>query len=168
MYMLTPQDGVDPMDYLEQLESEPAAQDPESEARVRAIADALRAADPRYDLNEIDWEGRKALELMAEDGIQITLWPDHADFNFPYWDSLDAKRITDDIDKAAQIISAQTGWRLYDPQLEKWVDPASDAGEVHGMFDYGREKLSEIIERDNAAAESAPERKSFFKRLFGG
>jgi hypothetical protein len=167
MYMLTPKDGVDPMDRLEELESATSGSDPEGDARVRRVADALKAA-ARYDENEIEFEGRRAIELMADDGIQITLWADHADFNFPYWDSLDAQRITDDIDDAARIIGADTGWRLYDPQLEKWIDPASDAGEVQGMFDYGRERLTEIIERDhNAAAAAPPERKTFFKRLFG-
>jgi hypothetical protein len=114
MYMLTQREGVDPMEQLEQMESESPQEGLEGDARVRRLADALRAADPRYDANEIDWEGRKAVELLAEDGIQITLWPDHADFNFPYWDSLDAERITDDIEKAARIIAAETGWRLYD------------------------------------------------------
>jgi hypothetical protein len=169
MYMLTPDDGVDPMDQLERMESGPPRDSEEGAARMRRVASALRAAEPRFEASEIEWEGRKAVELTAEDGVQITLWPDHADFNFPYWDSLDARRITDDVEKAAGIIAADTGWRLYDPQLEKWIDPASDAGEVHGMFDHGRGKLSEIVERDRTAAAAAPgERKSFLKRLFGG
>lgn len=167
MYMLMPQLGVDPMDHLEQLETAPPAQHPDGDARVRRLADALRASDARYDENPISYGGRDAIELVAEDGIQITLWADHADFNFPYWDSLDAKRITNDIETAANIISAETGWRLYDPQLEKWVDPGADGGEVHRMFDFGREKLAEIVEKDNAVA-ARPEHKPFFKRLFGG
>jgi hypothetical protein len=56
---------------------------------------------------------------------------------------------------------------LYDPQLERWVDPVADAGEIHRMFDYGRERLTEIVEREHAGADP-PARKSFVKRLFGG
>jgi hypothetical protein len=102
---------------------------------------------------------------MAEDGIQITLRSDHASFNFPYWDSLDAGKITDDIGRAAQIVAAETGWRLYDPQLEEFIDSVSDAEKIQSAFDYGRKQLAEIIEQENAPP---PERKSFWKRLFGG
>src|SRR5688500_18657748 len=49
LYMLAPEPGVDPMDQLERMEStEAPARDPDDEPRMRRLADALGAADPRY------------------------------------------------------------------------------------------------------------------------
>jgi hypothetical protein len=163
LYMLTPEPGVEPMDQLERMEGEgPHAPDPEGEARARRLADALQAADARYEHeHEFEFEGTRGIELSAEDGLQITLMPDHASFNVPYWESLDPARITDDIERAAKLIAGETDWKLYDPQLEKFIDPASDAEEIRSAFDYGVDKVTQIVERQEA------ETRPFWKRLFG-
>ena len=103
LYMLTPPEDGDPMDHLEGLEVAPPRGDPDDDARTRRLADALQAADGRYDEHEFEFEGRGAIELTADGGIQITLSGDHASLNFPYSDSLDARRITDDVDTAVRI-----------------------------------------------------------------
>lgn len=142
LYMLTPEPGVDQLERIEG--EEPGSRDPEGEARARRLADALRAADSRYGQSEFEFEGLTGIELTAEDGVQITLWPNHASFNFPYWDSLDAARLAADIDRASKIIAADAGWKLYDPQLEKFMDPERDADEFAKAFGVGVSHVQRI------------------------
>jgi acyl carrier protein len=167
LYMLAPEPGVDPMDQLERMEGEePASSDPEGEARARRLADALVAADPRYELSELEFEGRPGIELTAEDGIQVTLWSDHASINFPSWDSLDAARLVADIERASKIITADTAWELYDPQLEKFIDPVGDADELAKAFGVGVSHVQRITS-EQADDPSSGERPSLWRRLFG-
>jgi hypothetical protein len=149
LYMLAPDAGGDPMGQITQMEGgAPRAPDPGGEAQARRVAEALRAADQRYEQSEFEFEGATAVGLIADGGLEITLWPDHASFNVPYWESLDADRITRDIATAASVIAGITKWRLYDPQLERFVDPQSDTVDMRSVFDYGRERLSEMIDDD--------------------
>jgi hypothetical protein len=138
LYMLTPEPGAEPMHQLERMESEEArSRDRDGEARVRRLAEALRTAEAGYEQSEFELDGRLGIELTAADGVQITLWPDHASVTFPYWDSLDAARLAAQIDRASRIIAADTGWKLYDPQLEKFIDPLRDADEFAEAFGVG-------------------------------
>jgi hypothetical protein len=59
---------------------------------------------------------------------------------------------------ASRVIGEATGWRLYDPQLEKFMDPVADADE----FGVGVRQVHRI-----AAEDAAGERPSFWQRLFG-
>ena len=72
------------------------------------------------------------IELMEDGGLQITLSDEQASMNFPYRESLDPKRLAEEIAKASNVIREETGWQLYDPQLEKFIDPVRDADESHG------------------------------------
>jgi hypothetical protein len=165
--MFTPEPGVEPMDLVERMEGKTAAPpDPEGEARAGRLADALTAVEPRYARSELELEGTRAIELVAQDSIQITLWPDHASFNFPYWDSLDAGQLIADIDQASRIIAAETGWQLYDPQLEKFMDPERDAAEFGEAFGVGVSHLQRITS-ERAEEPASSERPSFWRRLFG-
>jgi hypothetical protein len=167
LYMLTPEPGVDPMDTLERMEeAEPGQRDADGEQRARRLADALRAADERYEQSEFEFEGTTGIELSAEDGIQITIWADHASFNFPYWDSLDAGRLLADIDKASKTIAAETGWELYDPQLEKFLDPVRDADEFAKAFGVGVGQVQRIASQPEAQP-SGGERPSRWRRMLG-
>lgn len=58
LYMLTPPEDGDPMDHLEGLEVAPPRGDADDDARTRRLADALQAADGRYDEHEFEFEGR--------------------------------------------------------------------------------------------------------------
>jgi broad specificity phosphatase PhoE len=160
LYMLTPEPGVDPMDQVERMEGTgPRAPDPEGEARARRLAEALRAADARYEQSDVQAEGTTAIGLSAEDGMEITLWPDHASFNFPYWESLDAARLAADIEQAAKVIAGETGWELYDPQLEKFMDPVRDADEFAAAFGVGAGHVQRVA--------SHPAARPWWRRLLG-
>jgi hypothetical protein len=165
LYMLTPEPGVDPVDTLERLEeSGRGPHDPKGEQRARRLAGAIRAADPRYELSEFEFEGATGVELSAENGLQITIMADHASVTFPYWDSLDTGRFAADIDKAAEIIAAETGWQLYDPQLEKLLDPVRDADELARAFAVGVGHVQRLGEEDARPSERAP----WWRRVLGG
>jgi hypothetical protein len=165
LYMLRPQPGEDPMDTLERLgaEEEPKAPDPAIAERNRRIADALVALNPAYTESEID---QRDLELVDERGLQITLSDDEASITFPYWDSLDPAQLVQEIEKAATAIAKETGWQLYDPQLEKFLDPARDADEFARAFGVGVGHVQRIA-AEHEAESSGRKRPSLWRRLFG-
>jgi len=166
LYMLEPVPGEEPMDTVERLEERPPPASPDRAVagRHRRIADALLALQPAYVESQ---EEPHSTELRDAEGIDVTLSADHAWINFPYWESLDAARLAQAIERAATVIGAQTGWELYDPQLERFIDPAQDAAELREMFEVGVGH----VQRITAEGEPAPavgRRPSLWKRLRGG
>jgi hypothetical protein len=161
LYMLSPQPGEDPMETLERLEEgeEAAAPDPVIAERNRRIADALIATNSNYTESEVKFDviaeqsgisveearaKHRYIELFDEDGFQITLSDEQASINFPYWESLDPKRLAEEIAKASNVIREETGWQLYDPQLEKFIDPVRDADEFAQAFGVGVSLVQQI------------------------
>jgi hypothetical protein len=178
LYMLSPQPGEDPMETVERLEEreEAAAPDPVMAERNRRIADALIATNSNYTESEIKFDviaeqngisveearaKHRYIELMEEGGLQITLSDDHAWINFPYWDSLDPKHLADEIAKTSKVIGQPTGWKLYDPQLEKFTDPARDASEFAEAFGVGVGHVRRIAAEHSSADSASDERPSF-------
>lgn len=184
LYMLSPVAGEEPMATLERLEEqhdEAAAPDPDAAARNRRIADALLAARPEYEEFQIDLEAiaradgvtveqasasQRFIELTDGDGLQITLDDDQASISFPYWESLDAAVLVREIDRAARIIGAETGWQLYDPQLDRFLDPERDAAEFRKAFGVGVRQVQRIVDEQDVNA-SGSGRPSRWRRLFG-
>ena len=157
LYMLTPEPGVDPMDLLEHVAESPAPPDPDALARQRRLASTLRTADPRLEQFDDELDGIPVIELSADHGFQISLMPDHASISFPYWDSLDPSELLAEIARTSSIITTETGWQLYDPQLETFIDPARDADEFTQAFGVGVSQVQRI----------ASDRPSLWRRLFG-
>jgi hypothetical protein len=52
--------------------------------------------------------------------------------------------LAEEIDRAAQLIAGETRWSLYDPQLERFIEPKADREAVAGAFEYGREQLRRL------------------------
>ena len=144
------------METLERLAADETS-DAAAVARNRRLAQALCALNPRFDESEFDG----GIELSDESGVQISLFGDQAAITFPYWDSLDPAELTTQIGDASKLIATETGWRLYDPQLEQFTDPAADAESFQQAFDVGREAVHRIVD------EPEPKR-SKWKRLLGG
>jgi hypothetical protein len=158
------------METVERLEEreEVAAPDPVIAERNRGIADALVGTSSDYTESEIRFDviaeqngisveearaKHRYIELTEEGGVQITLSDDHAWINFPYWDSLDPKHLADEIAKASNVIREEIGWQLYDPQLEKFIDPVRDADEFARAFGVGVSHVQQIVseqEREGA------------------
>ena len=171
LYMLSPQPGEDPMETLERLEEheEAAAPDPVTAERNRRIADALIATNSNYTESEIKFDviaeqsgisveearaKHRYIELFDEDGFQITLSDEQASINFPYRESLDPKRLAEEIAKASNVIREETGWRLYDPQLEKFIDPVRDADEFARAFGVGVSLVQQIASEQEREGQS--------------
>ena len=183
LYMFSPVPGEDPMDTLERLEEreEAAAPDAAIAERNRWIADALTGMNSNYTESEIKFDviaeqagisveearaKHRYIELMDDNGFQITLSDDQASINFPYWDSLDPKHLADEIAKASKLIGEATGWRLYDPQLDKFVDPVRDADEFAEAFGIGVSHVERIAAEQSSADSAGDERPSFWRRIF--
>ena len=171
LYMLRPQPGEDPMETVERLEEreEAAAPDPVIAERNRRIADALIATNSNYTESEIQFgviaeqngisveEARakhRYIELFDEDGLQITLSDEQASINFPYGEWLDPKRLAEEIAKASNVIREETGWQLYDPQLEKFIDAARDADEFAQAFGVGVGHVQQIASQQEREGQS--------------
>jgi hypothetical protein len=164
LHLLDCAPGDDPEklhDRLEQFAAEGAQSppDPAIDARNRRLADTLLAAHPAYS----EYSGDDGIELTDPDGLQIYLSEHEATITFPYWDSLDAEALMERVQAAARVIGSETGWRVFDPQLDKVVDPAQDATAMTETFDYGRASLRKAVASDEAVAT-----RPWWKRLFGG
>jgi hypothetical protein len=171
LYMLSPQPGEDPMETLERLEEREEAAAPDSviAERNRRIADALIATNSNYTESEIKFDviaeqsgisveearaKHRYIELFDEDGFQITLSDEQASINFPYRESLDPKRLAEEIAKASNVIREETGWQLYDPQLEKFIDPVRDADEFARAFGVGVSLVQQIASEQEREGQS--------------
>ena len=171
LYMLSPQPGEDPMETVERLEEREEAAAPDSviAERNRRIADALIATNSNYTESEIKFDviaeqsgisveearaKHRYIELFDEDGFQITLSDEQASINFPYRESLDPKRLAEEIAKASNVIREATGWQLYDPQLEKFIDPVRDADEFARAFGVGVSLVQQIASEQEREGQS--------------
>ena len=171
LYMLSPQPGEDPMETVERLEEreEAAAPDPVIAERNRRIADALIAMNSSYTESEIKFDviaeengisveearaKHRYIELIEEDGFQITLSDEQASINFPYRESLDAEGLAKKIAKASNVIREETQWQLYDPQLEKFIDPVRDADELARAFGVGVNLVQQIASEQEREGQS--------------
>jgi hypothetical protein len=171
LYMLSPQPGEDPTETLERLEEreEAAAPDPVIAERNRRIADALIATNSNYTESEIKFDviaeqngisveearaTHRHVDLFDEDGLQITLSDEQASISFPYRESLDPKRLAEEIAKASNVIREETGWRLYDPQLEKFIDLVRDADEFARAFGVGVSLVQQIASEQEREGQS--------------
>ena len=162
LYMLAPVDGEDPMETLERRGSYDAPLTPAAADRNRRIADALSASNAAYAPLE-GTDASRSIAITDQDGLEISLYEDEAAFNFPYWDSLDLDYIATQIESASAIVAAETGWRLYDPQLEQFLDPVRDRDAFRAAFGVGADAVNQIA----AAPEADPERAPWWKRVIG-
>jgi hypothetical protein len=161
LYMLdcSPDENTDAIG--ERLEADPDGENPLDSAaleRNRRIAASI-AASPA---GASTFEGDDVVEVTIGDlALQVALYDDNAAITFPYWESLDAHELTGRITGIAAIVHAETGWRMFDPQLDRVVDPARDAGEIEAIFAVGLDATR------RAAGE--PERpRPWWRRLLGG
>ncbi len=118
--------------------------DPQKEALKRRVAYALIAHNPKLEVFQFDYDEiarhekipveqarlkYRHLELNGPEedssGIQITLFDDDASVTVPFWHK--GNKATDTFRKIwsyLEIISRETGYLIYDPQIDRVFEPA--------------------------------------------
>ena len=119
--------------------------DPQKEALKRKVADALINQHSKLQVFPFDYDAvAKSQKISVEDarlkfrylelngpmencsGIQITLYDDEAAVTVAFWHESDkAADIFREIWSYLNIISREAGYLIYDPQLDRIVDPAA-------------------------------------------
>jgi len=118
--------------------------DPQKEALKRRVADALINHDPKLAVFEFRYDQIAKLEKTSveearlkyrhlelngpEDdgkGIQITLFDDEASVTVPFWHAgTRAEDVFREIWNYLKIIAREAGYVIYDPQIDRIIDPA--------------------------------------------
>lgn len=187
LYLLTPDPSTDPAErYFDLAEAaEESGVRSASAARNRRIAEAIGRAAPRLGMGADDQAptvqqetpdgdaAHEELVLADQESIEVVLGDEIGTITFPYWDSLDPDVLWRDIGTVAASIGAESGWAIYDPQLEEWLDVARDRERFGAAFDRGREQIRRIVAEGagvggaEAAGQGAtPPRPSLWRRLF--
>jgi hypothetical protein len=162
LYLLEPVPGQDPMETLEARAGDESPLTPAAAERNQRIADALTAANPAY--HPMESTSDQYIAVTDQAGIEVTLFEDEVAITFPYWDSLDTDYLLREIERAAALVTAETGWKLYDPQLETFFDPSRDAEAFQEAFGAGASAVNRINEEQQVTEARPP----WWKRLFGG
>lgn len=143
-HFFTPREGVDVRDTIESEDGQVARgpRDPKIEAKKRKVADALIARDPQLELFKPDFDEIAKLHKIRVDeafdrhrhlelndaavktsGIQITFFDESASLTIPYWHKdADARRILEQSWRYIDIICRETGYEVFDPQLDRVID----------------------------------------------
>ena len=74
--------------------------------------------------------------------------------------------LAEQVAKAANVIGTDTGWQLYDPQLERFIDPARDADQFAEAFSLGVGHVTRIAS-EHPADTASDRRQSLWRRLLG-
>jgi hypothetical protein len=119
--------------------------DPKKEALKRKVAEALILHNPDLEISKFDYEAIAKLEKISVEearlkyrhlelnvaeydcnGIQITLFDDEASVTVPYWHEGDkAKETFQEIWNYLWIICRETGYLIYDPQIDQFIEPST-------------------------------------------
>lgn len=143
------QPGEDPEDTLERLEEEDDEHGatPEGAERAARLGVALREALPAMRDNAGDRAAAHEVHLLDEAGLEVSVYPRSVTVALPYWASTDHDRVLADLEQVARLVAEHTGWGLYDPQQERWIDVRRDRGGLRDAFEVGREAVRRIEEQ---------------------
>ena len=126
---------------------------PASEARKRALADALIRHDPRLVVLAEDWPTESLIpppvELSANDGsgIRIMIFDLTAAIELPYARGEDAWERTRGY---LRVLEAAGGFRTFDPQTGEVLDVgASPSAEDGTGYDRGNAVVQRILEQSD-------------------
>jgi aminoglycoside 6'-N-acetyltransferase I len=129
--------------------------DSRKEVLKRRVAERLIARNPQLQLYQFPYEKiaqfekisleetrrkYRHLELSGPEGgngIQVTLWDDEALLTLPFWHELEkAEGAFLELWNYADIVCRETGYAVYDPQMERKLDPS--AGYEEALANYLR------------------------------
>lgn len=154
LHFFKPVDGEDPHDTLRRNdEGEPPLPTPESTARKNAAVKALLASNPKLETFHPDLDALAEIhdispEAAAErfshveisepeigNGIQIILYDHCVDMSVPYWHSgPEAEAVLREMAGYARILMEHTGFRMYDPQSDGFLESPGDILKAAGVM----------------------------------
>jgi hypothetical protein len=157
LYLVPVSPGEDPGEALERLEEET----PDSAAleQMGRIASAIQARLPQLERHE----GDGFVELDTPEGAnpyQILISANQVGASVPYWDDDERAEATyGELLGALEIVREQTGWSIYDPQLDRLVT-TDDLSDILGIHAQGVAAVRSIAEEEKRPT-------GFLRRLFG-
>jgi hypothetical protein len=122
-------------------EWEPPVPDSGWRERMRAAAAAVTEADFSFEAEHVD-EGtpEERIELNGPEegtGLQVLIFPAAAYVHVPFWHTgADADDAWAQAWTVLRVLERETGWRTYDPQLDRLLDLDADRAAV--LAEYGR------------------------------
>jgi hypothetical protein len=172
--LFAPKTGEDPLITVKTDSGLPTTPpDLQNEARKRRIADSLIAHNPQLHLFQIDYHAVaksqkisvemarlkfRHLELNGPDngnGIQITLFDDEASLTVPFWHKGDKARDTfREIWSYFEIISREAGYLIYDPQIDRVLDPSEGFEDSLSCYTGAVRTIHEVLPPGGAARKS--------------
>lgn len=129
--------------------------DPQKEALKRKVADALIAHNPKLKIFQFDYDETARLRKISveearlkyrhlelngpqegSNGIQITLFDDEASVTVPFWhQGGKAAETFREIWSYLEIISRESSYLVYDPQIDRVIDPAGGFDDALASYD---------------------------------
>lgn len=153
--------GVDPGDaYDELMQAEDARQDsgvtepPATPAMVTFVRQLQAAVPDLADARPAAYNG--GIELTGQ-ALSVAVSPASTEVNVPYWGRLDGSHFVDDLVQFVSCARAAGHDTLFDPQLDRAVDPIADRRALIEMFEEGLAIVAELsVEDQPVALESVP------------
>ena len=135
-------DGEDWEAVLARLENGAAATETLSAERREfwgGVADRLLGLGPGFER----FDGPAFVEVsQGEWGLQVSLYEHEGAVSVPYWHQGDAAReVMELVARAIDVVCEDSGWSVWDPQLERQLDSGS------ALLDGGPQAMSGIAER---------------------
>lgn len=139
--------------------------DPQKEALKRRIADALIAHNPKLEIFQFGYDSIAKIENISveqarvkfrhlelngpeedSNGIQITLFDDEASVTVPFWHEGDSASDTfREIWTYLEIISREAGYVIYDPQIDRTIDPTAGFDDALACYTGTMKRIGETF-----------------------
>jgi hypothetical protein len=115
------------------LEEDDRPLSPVTQTRLERMAERLQAHDPQLER----YTTERKIELTRADsaGIQVSLFSRELSVTVAYWHTgPTARAVMQIVWSYLVILAEETGWEVYDPQLDRSLDPARDLDAVTGGY----------------------------------
>jgi len=139
--------------------------EPQKEALKRKVADALIAHNSQLEVFQFDYaaiaKSQKITEEQARikfrylelngpeedcNGIQITLFDDEASVKIPFWhEDNGVAEIFREVWSYLEIISRETGYLIYDPQIDRVIEPSAGFDDALACYSRARREIRKTL-----------------------
>lgn len=139
----------------------PPAPDPGWRERMGAAAAALAEADFSLEAEHAgEGTAEERIELNGPEegtGLQVLIFASAAYVHLPFWhDGADAEDAWEQAWTLLRVLERETGWRTYDPQLDRVLDLDADRAEVLAEYARGVETARALSAAPIIAAQQRP------------